>query len=286
MYSLISAPVLGFDLSRLAGGSATAEVLLTACGLTPDDLVTLADHAPSPSAELMLTRSAALDAAAARPSVRELSSREPNQVIALLERAPIGDLSGLLRCLRDDVLDWTANCGLDQETVERATGVIEDVLTSTYLRDLLPDADRRRLAAGWVSAGRALSPVPVDLGPQAEAVVAFTERIRRTTPGEVTALAATADRVRAGGGDWARSMHSATWAVHLSERIRAAAAAQLMLVQAVELARVPVQVSAGGVWNLLSGAAQALVVRDLGESSSSLDLLTPCVTVLGLDWLR
>ena len=28
MYSLVSAPVLGFDLTRLSGGSATAEVML------------------------------------------------------------------------------------------------------------------------------------------------------------------------------------------------------------------------------------------------------------------
>ncbi len=41
-YSLVSAPVLGFDLTRLPGGSATAEVLVRALCLQHEDLVVLA----------------------------------------------------------------------------------------------------------------------------------------------------------------------------------------------------------------------------------------------------
>ena len=45
MYSLVSAPVLGFDLTRLGGGSATAEVMLRALrgllhpSIPPEDVV-------------------------------------------------------------------------------------------------------------------------------------------------------------------------------------------------------------------------------------------------------
>ena len=70
-----------------------------------------------------------------------------------------------------------------------------------------------------------------------------------------------------GGGDpcggWSGAVHSASWAAYLSDRVRTAAAAQLLLVQALDNGVVPVAERAGGVWNLLSGAVQALVVRDL-----------------------
>ena len=46
MYSLVSAPVLGFDLTRLGGGSATAEVLLRALRLGVGDLPVLAQRLP------------------------------------------------------------------------------------------------------------------------------------------------------------------------------------------------------------------------------------------------
>ena len=48
MYSLVSAPVLGFDLTRLSGGSATAEVLLRGLRLQDSDLQVLAFQAVEP----------------------------------------------------------------------------------------------------------------------------------------------------------------------------------------------------------------------------------------------
>ena len=42
VYSLVSAPVLGFDLTRLSGGAAAADVLLRAMALTAEDLETIA----------------------------------------------------------------------------------------------------------------------------------------------------------------------------------------------------------------------------------------------------
>jgi hypothetical protein len=44
MYSLVSAPVLGFDLTRLGGGSATAEVVLRGLRLGAGDLAVLAER--------------------------------------------------------------------------------------------------------------------------------------------------------------------------------------------------------------------------------------------------
>src|SRR5258705_13936269 len=46
MYSLVSGPVLGFDLTRRSGGSATAEVLVRALCLQADDLPILAAQLP------------------------------------------------------------------------------------------------------------------------------------------------------------------------------------------------------------------------------------------------
>ena len=42
---------------------------------------------------------------------------------------------------------------------------------------------------------------------------------------------------------------------------------------------------AGGVWNMLSGAVQALVVRDLLDTATAHRLLAPVVAALGPAWL-
>ena len=76
-------------------------------------------------------------------------------------------------------------------------------------------------------------------------------------------------------------MHSASWAAYLSDRVRTAAAAQMLLVQAIDTAAIPLADRAGGVWNMLSGAVQALVVRDLLDTSTAHRLLAPVVAALG-----
>ena len=81
--------------------------------------------------------------------------------------------------------------------------------------------------------------------------------------------------------DWAPAVHSASWAVFLSSRVRSAAAAQLLLVQAIDRARIPLTARAGGVWNLLSGAIQALVVRDLLDTTTVHRLVDPYLAALG-----
>jgi hypothetical protein len=54
-----------------------------------------------------------------------------------------------------------------------------------------------------------------------------------------------------------------------------------MLVQAVDKAGIPVAERAAGVWNLLSGAVQALTVRDVLDGPTLYRLLDPVVTALG-----
>jgi hypothetical protein len=106
------------------------------------------------------------------------------------------------------------------------------------------------------------------------------DRVRAAAPADLGRLASAADRLR-GRADWATAMHSASWAVYLAGRVRCAAAAQLHLVQALHDARVPVGDLAGGGWNALSGAVQALVVRDLLDIATSHRLLEPYLAAFG-----
>jgi hypothetical protein len=98
-------------------------------------------------------------------------------------------------------------------------------------------------------------------------------------------LVTSAEDARRNAGGWSPAVHSASWAAYLSDRVRTAAAAQMLLVQAVDTAAIPLADRAGGVWNMLSGAVQALVVRDLLDTSTAHRLLAPVVAALGPAWL-
>jgi hypothetical protein len=299
VYSLVSAPVLGFDLARLAGGAAAAELLLTALALGPEDLAVLAARLPDDQLRAELWQE--VDAADLRRSpVHALAGLDPVISVALVERAPIGTLDGLLRCVRHDVLDWTwswatepparpAGGGSDAPAAEpaaqteiaaRASALLCDAVVAAYLREELPAPTRRRLAAGWVAALRRLPARPVDLGPQHRTVARTVDRVRAGGAAEAARLGQAAERNR-GLGDWATAMHSASWAVYLSGRVRPAAAAQLQLVLAVRDAGMPVAELAAGSWNALSGAVQALLVRDLLDIDTTHRLLEPYLAAFG-----
>jgi hypothetical protein len=288
MYSLVSAPVLGFDLTRLPGGSATAEVLLRALCLAAADLPVLAERLPGADArgELWL----AVEAAGRElPTLRGLADHEdPVRAMALVQRAPIGNVDGLLRCVRHDVLSWSWDAaGRQDEVAERATAVLCDAVVSAYLRDQLAPAVRRGLAAGWVSAVRRLPATPpIDLGPHHHAVTSLLDEVRTLSSAAVARMVRVADDGRRQPSGWSTAVHSASWAGYLSGRIRTAAAAQLLLVQAIDTGAVPLVDRAGGVWNLLSGAVQALVVRDLLDTATAHRLLSPALAALGPNWLR
>jgi hypothetical protein len=236
MYSLVSAPVLGFDLSRLPGGSATADVLLRGLSLTDGDIDVLANFRMDDWDRLALWQDVD-EAARQRQTVRDLSAdpSDAHQTLALLEQAPIGTVDGLLQCVRHDVLGWTWKSTGDSPaaqsgTAAQATSVICDAVVAAYLRDLLPVQSRRSLAVGWLSAARWLPVRPMHLGPQHDDISALLSRVRALSPAELARLGVAAEVARRSASDWAPAVHAASWAVYVSERVRAAAAAQLMLV--------------------------------------------------------
>jgi len=289
MYSLVSAPVLGFDLTRLAGGSATAEVVLRGLRLQTADLPILAERLPDEGVRGPLW--VEVESAARRmPSLKGMSKEDPAGSLALVERAPIGSVDALLTCLRYDVMSWTwTGAGRDAQQTDAAasaTALLCDAAVASYLREVLDDDTRRRLGAGWVAAMRKL-PVgaPIDLGPHHYTVSALLDRLRSLRSTDLNRLVSSAEDARRNAGGWSPAVHSASWAAYLSERVRTAAAAQMLLVQAVDTADIPLADRAGGVWNMLSGAVQALVVRDLLDTSTAHRLLAPVVAALGPAWL-
>jgi hypothetical protein len=289
MYSLVSAPVLGFDLTRLGGGSATAEVFLRALRLGLGDLPVLAERLPDEGVRGPLW--VEVESAARRmPSLKTIKDEDPAGSLALVERAPIGSVDALLTCLRYDVMAWTWHgTGRDaqqSEIASAATALLCDAAVASYLREVLDESTRRMLGAGWVAALRKLSAgPPIDLGPHHYAVSALLDRLRSIRPRDLARLVASADDARRNAGGWSPAVHSASWAAYLSDRVRTAAAAQMLLVQAMDTAAIPLADRAGGVWNMLSGAVQALVVRDLLDTATAHRLLAPVVAALGPSWL-
>jgi hypothetical protein len=289
MYSLVSAPVLGFDLTRLGGGSATAEVMLRALRLQLGDLPMLAERLPDEGVRGPLW--VEVESAARRmPTLKGIKEDDPAGALALVERAPIGSVDSLLTCLRYDVMAWTwhgvGRHAQQSETAAAATALLCDAAVASYLREVLDETTRRMLGAGWVAALRKL-PVgpPIDLGPHHYAVSALLDRLRSTRHKDLTRLVASAEDARRNAGGWSPAVHSASWAAYLSDRVRTAAAAQMLLVQAMDTAAIPLADRAGGVWNMLSGAVQALVVRDLLDTATAHRLLAPVVAALGPAWL-
>jgi hypothetical protein len=70
-------------------------------------------------------------------------------------------------------------------------------------------------------------------------------------------------------------VHNASWAAHLSGRTRAAAAAQMQAVIAVQRGGFSAQECAAGAWNLVSGAVHAMIVADLLADVDHLALTEP-----------
>jgi hypothetical protein len=289
MYSLVSAPVLGFDLTRLGGGSATAEVMLRALRLGVGDLPVLAERLPDEGVRGPLW--VEVESAARRmPSLKAMNTDDPAGTLALVERAPIGSVDALLTCLRYDVMAWTwhgtGRDALQSEQAAAATALLCDAAVASYLREVLPESTRRMLGAGWVAALRRLpTGAPIDLGPHHYSVSALLDKLRSLRANDLRRLVSSAEDARRNAGGWSPAVHSASWAAYLSDRVRTAAAAQMLLVQAIDTAAIPLADRAGGVWNLLSGAVQALVVRDLLDTSTAHRLLAPVVAALGPSWL-
>ncbi|RZS91387.1 hypothetical protein EV189_0628 [Motilibacter rhizosphaerae] len=290
MYSLVSAPVLGFDLVRRPGGEEVAGVLATALALGPADLPALL-AAAGPEVDRVgawanvtrvtrdqgTLRGASEQAAAAAPGAATLAA------LRQLATTSIGGLDDVITCVRHDVFDWTwagtGTLAVQDEAAGRAVGVVCDAVAGTYAAAMLSTADRAVLLDPWRSVWGSRTAPTLDLGPAAGEVTALLDALRGLSPAQREALLGASDQHRASTRPWALAVHNASWAAHLSARTRPAAAAQMAAVRAVRAAGFSTPQLAGGVWNAVSGAVHAMVVGDL-LADVDLDVLTAPVAGL------
>lgn len=291
MYSVVSASVVGFDLSRLPGGAAVAAVLRGGLALGPGDLPVLV-HASGDVECRAVARAAALDAsrrlvrtpdAMAAVSAGLTDDARRRVALELLKQAAVGHVDALVRLVRDDVLAWA---GPAAGVAAAAVDVVVDAAVAAYTRGLVDPPVADVLAAPWAAARLSLPEAATDTGPCRERVDALLGRAARLDSDDLERLSVAADAVRADTGapcavEWAPAMHSATWAVHLAERLQPAAVAQLRLVEALH-GSVPVERLARGCWSTLSGAVQAEVVSDLLDRETYDVLAGGTLLALGL----
>ncbi len=304
-YSLVSSPVLGFDLVRVPGGSAVAGVLLRGLACGPAELAVLAHGHDAPARER------------AWPHVRAVSERQPSMPAALgavaegldelagaglpgrrmdaalnlLRSSTIADADALVRLVHGDVLDWTwttqGGVAVRGDEAARGADVLADAAVGAYLSERLAPAVADALAAPYRAALRTLPPV-VD-GREAagsalpDGVREVLGRLATLGDADRAALEVAADRARGGDGQWAVAVHDASWAVHLTGRTRTAAAAQLHAVQGFLAAGLGALQDAAGLWNLVSGVVHAGMVADLlGDGSRSV-LVRPWLAATARD---
>jgi hypothetical protein len=289
MYTLLGASVLGFDLVRRVGGGAVASLLVETMAVTAEDLPVLASARPlgvlSPSDLVEVERASdgvPLSAALGEMS-RLVEAGRVGEALRLVERAPMAGLSDLLGCVRDEVFDWTweGTGGARTRSPEAAAAVavVCDAVVAAFHPTSLRDGLARQLVEPWASAQAALPRRRVHLGPADEEVADLLARLALLDrAGHARLLAAAMEARRRGG--WARAMHSASWAVHLCGRARPSAAAQLRAVRVLSDADLPVGDAAAGTWNVVSGAVQAAVVKDLLDDESTTLLLEPVTRAL------
>ena len=266
-------PVLGFDLCRLAGGPELAGILLRVLALDEPALRELAvvprlpARRPAPAPAL----AGALRGLRAEPD-GALASVD---AVRTLERSMIGDFDALVRLVRDDLLSWTwheaGSVRWQSPDATAAVAVLVDELAEVYGRASDPERDLTSATHDQL-----------DLGPHGAQVHRLIERVATMTPAQTQRLrdAAIGRRPRT---QWAAAVHDASWAVYLTGRLRSTAAAQLLAVRAFRRGGLSAQDAAYGVWNVISGAVQAIAVGDL-LPRETLELLTrACDEALGAD---
>ncbi len=259
MYSLLNASTLGFDLVRLPGGAAVADVLLDALALRAEDVVgaDLPPAPPEPSAP-SVPRAAQLlgDVAHAHgDALAEMAQR--------LRTAPIGGIEQLLASLGREWFDWG-----ESDSTQAGAATEWD---AELWRESLESAYGAAVRAAWHGAPvdwPRLASGSADLGPQRAELAALMGQVRGLDTAAFAELEeawATRDHaVR-----WSQAMHAATWAVSLTGRERAAMAAQLELVRAIRSSAADSAHVAQGAWNSLSGIVQVLTVADLLDRTSA-----------------
>jgi len=295
-YSLVSSPVLGFDLVRLPAGDSAADVVIRALLAGPRELDVLASRhdAAARAAAWEVVRAAAAEVPQLTDVLSDVANgllerefgdadvaeRLERGVVRVLQASTVADADALVRLVHHDVLDWTwtvpveGGPGLRTEAAARAGDVLADAAVSAYLGDRLPAEVRRALAGPYLSACRELAATD-ERQDLPGGVLAVLDRLARLDGTDRACLRASADASRAVGGEWAGAVHEASWAVHLSGRTRTAAVAQLLAVRAFRAGGLDAADGAGGLWNLVSGVVHAEVVADLLPGEARDVLLRP-----------
>jgi hypothetical protein len=293
-YSLVSAATLGFDLVRLQGGRAVADVLLAALGADGPALSRVAAAhpcrglTPAERQQVAVRGRKARELAASVPHLRSAATAGDRAavLVAQLEQGTIGDAPTLERLLRDDVLgpEHEAAATLPDDERDEAAGVLADAALGYWASGVLPPLVRQGLTGPFDrSLERGAIAVPAvgaDLGPAAGELAGLLDAIRGLDGAGRDAWRAAVDEGRAEHRPWATAMHEASWAAHVSGRTRALAAAQLHAVQAFLDGGFDLHDGAAGVWNAVAGCVQGVAMSDLLETASLAVLRAPWVRVI------
>ena len=264
-----------------------ASLLVEALALDVSTLPVLAEEAPV----VVLPDGAGATAAADSHLVdvlgqvtRLVAEGRAAEALALVENTPMAGLGELLRFVREDVFEWTWESGpsgpVQDEESRRAVAVVCDAVVAAYHAASMSSTLTSQLLEPWALARGRLFLLPVDLGPGAASVQQLLQGVAGLEDDGLTRLMELSRAVRR-RGPWGPAMHAASWAAYLADRVRASAAAQLLAVRALSQLDVPTTATAGGAWNLVSGAVQAAVVADLLDESSRSRLLDPLEELLG-----
>lgn len=265
--SLVSAPVLGFDLTRHPHGTDLARLLLHGIALDATDLAAPAPThrdgcAPGPGDGLDGHRAAALVEDEARVDL-ELGGTGGEGTLAVLAASLVRRLvltvSDVCDLVRDDVLGWTADLPADAQPA--ATTVrhhLVDAVTALWAR---PPGHPvvEPLTAGY-RAWAATRPLPT---PANAEVAVFLERIAALAEPARRAWQQHAMTLPRRSGVWSGAMHEASWAVVTAGRVREAAVHQLLAVELWDRVGFTAADAAEGLWNVVAGHVQALSVADV-----------------------
>jgi hypothetical protein len=272
--SLVSAPIVGFDLVRHPRGRSVADILLWGLSLRPGELAAFntvsagsADARGAAWSEVRTVQDAlgrgvlngSVLAAAAGPVVEgSLTS-----MIESLRGSLIMDLDDLEHLIRNDILDPGQLPGATEPVDPTAAAdVLLDAVVAEWV-DGLSVHSAAELGRTYRAMGARLGVRETDVGPCADEVYAVVDRLRNIGPDGCARLRTVNDLLGSGGSRWAEAVHEASWAALTTGRIRAAATAQLLTVKAFLDGGLGAADGAEGVWNLISGHVHACVVADV-----------------------
>ena len=285
-YSMVGPTALGYDLARLPAGEHVATVVRTALRCTPRHLRRLSSHHPGDVRRRALWE-AMEDAAAPETMTSAIEGADRALGLALtgddaasaavlqrLEQAALGNLGALDRFLRHDLLDWTWSHGPDGAVQDphaaRAADVLVDAAASAFCTEASARS-RRRMATPYLVTGLGLVDGSTETGH--EGVDRMLRELSRADAGTRQFWRGAVDELRPRTTEWAPAMHQATWALHLSDRLRLAVDAQMAALTAFRAAGFTPRDAAYGVWNALSGAVQATAIEDLLPEGDRLVLM-------------